>query len=159
MKKIILLSLAILVSSPVFAGWDDAAPRSSSGSDYGRGGAMVNGSATEGVVVNVRAVRIEAGSTATTTGRALGATVGAIAGQSVGTGNARLVTGVLGGLLGGVAGDYAVDKVADTVGQEIVVRLKDGRMAVITQAGEERFARGDNVFIISGNGSTRVTKA
>lgn len=159
MKKFILLAIAVLVSSSAFAGWDDVAPRSSSGSDYGRGGAMVNGYAIEGVVVNVRAVRIEAGTTATTAGRAVGATVGAIAGQSMGTGNGRLVAGVLGGLLGGVAGDFAADKVADTAGQEIVVRLKDGRMVVITQGGEERFARGDNIYIISMNGNTRVTRA
>lgn len=154
----------VLVSSPASADWgfgggNEAMQRSASGSDYGRGGAMVSGSAAEGVVVNVRQVRIEASGTATNTGRALGATLGAVAGQTAGNGNGRIVTGLLGGLIGGIAGDQVASKVADATGQEMVVRLADGRMVVITQAGDEQFARGDRVYIIAMNGNMRVTRA
>jgi outer membrane lipoprotein SlyB len=159
MKKIIILAMAVLVSTSAFAGWDDATPRSSSGSDYGRGGAMVSGNAMEAVVVNVRAVKIEAGTMATTAGRTVGAGVGGIIGQTMGNGNGRLIAGVVGALAGGVLGDVAADAISTTVGQEIVARLKDGRLVVITQGGEEHFARGDNIYIISMNGNTRVTRA
>ncbi len=140
---------------------------------YGQqqGQVMQMGTAVKMNVVEVRPVKIEV---APTTQRSSGigyavtaaaAGVGAVIGNNVGgnSQNGRMIGSIIGGLVGGVAGSMANDKFngpeapKQVDAMEITMVDPDtNRMAVITQAGDLRFAAGDRVLVTSVGGNTRV---
>lgn len=158
-KLIVMIAMAVISSTALAWDWSNPAPSTASANDYGRGGSMIQGNATEGVIVNVRMVRIEASSTANAAGMATGAALGGLIGQRAGNGNGKIAATILGGLIGGVTGNAVTNRVADVEAQELVVRLRSGQLVVITQGGDERFEKGMDVYIINMNGNARVTRA
>jgi outer membrane lipoprotein SlyB len=62
-----------------------------------------------------------------TLGGIVGSVAGAAAGSQVGGGTGRIVATVLGTALGGVAGGMAGDSLDTDYGQEVVVKLNNGR--------------------------------
>lgn len=84
---------------------------------------MTLGNVLAGTVVNVREVKISAGSASQLAGSGAGAAVGGIIGNQAGHGAGREVASVLGTLAGGFLGDAAANHVASNEGTEIIVAL------------------------------------
>lgn len=135
-------------------------PADVSAQTYTRSAALGVSSVLEATVVSSRPVKIESGPTAPQVGTATGVAVGGVAGSAIGNGKVSLLSSIVGAIAGGVAGHAIGNAVGNTDGQEIVVRMAGTRMLQsIVQAGKEVFTPGQAVFVITGNGTARVTAA
>jgi outer membrane lipoprotein SlyB len=94
-----------------------------------------------GVVVEVKGVTIEAGSS----GSAVGGIVGFIIGTQVGKGKGNVAATLAGGLLGSLLGAKAA-----LPGQQLVIELDDGsRITTVIKTSKDRYFRpGDRVRLV-----------
>jgi len=80
-----------------------------------------------GVVQSVKQVVIDGNGIGNTLGGIVGTVAGTAAGRQVGGGTGQVVASVLGAALGSVAGGSIGDQMDTNYGQEVVVRLNNGR--------------------------------
>lgn len=125
------------------------------GKDYSRAQARTVQEVQMGIVESVRAVNIEG--TKSPLGAGAGAVVGGVAGSTVGSGRGSVVGAAIGAVLGGLGGAAAEEAVTRREGVEITVRLDSGKLLAVTQAADESFAVGDQVRVLTGGGTTRVS--
>lgn len=156
MKLNITLVTGALLASTLLAGC--AAP-GMGGGDYNRRQVRGEMNVRLGVVETVRDVSIDARGAETGTGTLVGAGLGGIAGSTVGGGNRANAAGAIAGaVVGGLIG-HAVEKGNnDRRGVEVTVRLEGGKLIAVTQEKDEEFRVGDKVRVLSGQGTTRVTR-
>lgn len=109
-----------------------------------------------GVVESVREVLMEG--TKSGTGTLAGAAVGGVAGSTMGSGKGHIVGAIAGAVLGGLAGNAIEGNVTKKNALEITVKLDNGQLIAVVQEMGEVFYSGDRVRVLSGNGSTRVTR-
>jgi outer membrane lipoprotein SlyB len=126
------------------------------GEDYGREQARGEQSVRFGIVDSVREVKIEG--TRSGVGAVTGGVAGGAAGSQIGEGRGRVVGAVIGAIAGGVGGAAVEQAATKQKGVEVTVKLDTGKYIAITQAADEKFMPGDRVRILSGNGTTRVTR-
>lgn len=129
---------------------------SQSGDTYSRDEARRVQNVQLGTVEASRAVKIEG--TKTAIGAGAGTIVGAIAGSSVGQGKGSAVGSVLGAVGGGVVGAAAEEGLTREDGVEITIRLENGRLISVVQAGKEQFQPGEKVRVLEVDGASRVTR-
>lgn len=149
MKKLWLLACVLWV----------AGCASSSPDVIQRGDAQRLSTVVDAVVLSVRTVTVEGSQSGA--GAATGGVVGGLAGYGAG-GNQRegQIIGILGAAAGAVAGNVIERSATREEAYEIVVQLKNGdRRAIVQAKGEEVFAAGDAVLLITSAGKVRVTKA
>jgi outer membrane lipoprotein SlyB len=147
-----LVSFGVLALSAALAGC--VSPRS--GEVFSRDEALREQSVRFGVVEQVRPVTIEG--TRSGVGAAAGAAAGGIAGSTVGHGRGAAAAAVVGAVAGGVAGQAIEEATTQRQALEITVRLDSGQIVAIVQETTETFAPGDRVRIVSGGGSSRVSR-
>jgi outer membrane lipoprotein SlyB len=112
----------------------------------------------DAVVLNVRPVVVEGQQQGI--GGASGAVVGGIAGSSVGGRRESAVVGVLGAVAGAVIGNSIERFGTREASVEILLQLPSGERRALVQAqGNETFAPGEAVILVSTGGKTRVMKA
>lgn len=127
------------------------------GGNYTRSQVRGEQSVRIGTVEAVRDVTIDARDTGT--GTLAGAAIGGVAGSTVGGGSrANAVGAIAGAVVGGLIGNAVEKNSNDRRGVEVTLRLEDGRVIAITQEKDEEFRVGDRVRILSGQGTTRVTR-
>ncbi len=149
-------NLAVLGTATVVLLAGCAAP-GLGGGNYTR--AQVRGEQTVrlGVVENVRDVAIDARDTGT--GTLAGAAIGGLAGSTLGGGHKANAAGsIAGAVIGGIIGSAVEKDANDRKGVEVTVRLEGGKLIAVTQEKDEEFRVGDKVRILSGQGTTRVTR-
>ncbi len=149
-------NLAVLGTATVVLLAGCAAP-GLGGGNYTR--AQVRGEQTVrlGVVENVRDVAIDARDTGT--GTLAGAAIGGLAGSTLGGGyKANAAGSIAGAVIGGIIGSAVEKDANDRKGVEVTVRLEGGKLIAVTQEKDEEFRVGDKVRILSGQGTTRVTR-
>lgn len=127
-----------------------------SGSTYSRDQARGEMTVRMGVVESVRQVQIEG--TKSPVGSIAGGVIGGVAGRNIGGGSGSIVGSVVGAVAGGVAGSAIEEGVTRQTGLEITVKLDNGQLIAVTQAADEEFRPGERVRILSGRGTTRVTR-
>ena len=148
------LLLSVTVATAMLAG---CAQPGLGGGNYTRGQVRGEQSVRIGTVENVRDVTIDARDTGT--GTLAGAAIGGVAGSTlVGGSWANAVGAIAGAVVGGIIGSAVEKNNNDRVGVEVTVRLEGGKMIAITQEKDEDFRVGDRVRILSGQGTTRVTR-
>jgi outer membrane lipoprotein SlyB len=107
-----------------------------------------------GVVERIRPVRIEG--TRTIVGPAVGAAVGGLAGSEIGGGDEESAIGAIAGaVLGGLAGAAIEEGVTRQEGAAYTIRLNDGSLVNVVQAGAPVAWPGQSVMIEYGE-RTRV---
>ena len=127
------------------------------GGNYTRGQVRGEQSVRVGTVENVRDVVIDARDTGT--GTLAGAAIGGVAGSTIGGGSrANAVGAIAGAVVGGIIGNAVEKNNNDRRGVEVTIRLEGGKLIAITQERDEEFRVGDRVRILSGQGTTRVTR-
>jgi len=124
--------------------------------DYRASETRVEQSVAYGVVESVRTVRI--GEDHAPVGTIAGAVIGGLLGNTIGEGGGRAAATVAGAVVGGIGGNALEHHIAEKDGQEIVVRLRDGRTIAITQDGQG-FAAGERVRVLTGPNGSRVEHA
>lgn len=136
-----------------------AACASSSPDVIQRGDAQRLSTVVDAVVLNVRTVTVEGSQSGV--GAAAGGVVGGIAGYGGGRNQPESqIVGILGAAAGAVAGNVIERAGTREEAYEILVQLKNGERRAIVQAkGEEVFAPGDPVLLITSGGKVRVAKA
>ena len=148
------LLISVTVATAMLAG---CAQPGLGGGNYTRGQVRGEQSVRIGTVENVRDVTIDARDTGT--GTLAGAAIGGVAGSTLGGGSrANAVGAIAGAVVGGIIGSAVEKNNNDRVGVEVTVRLEGGKMIAITQEKDEDFRVGDRVRILSGQGTTRVTR-
>lgn len=146
-------SAATLLCVAALAG---CATQSTSGTVYREGETRRAQIIEQGTVESVRTVTIQGDTNGV--GTAAGGIVGGIAGSNVGGGSGRAVGAVLGAVAGGIAGQ-AIERNASTrQGLEITVRMDNGTLRAYVQDADEQFRPGDRVRIVTGGGTSRVTR-
>ena len=145
-KIFLLLGMAIAIGG---------CASSKSGDTYTRDEARRVQNVQVGTVEGSRPIKIEG--TKTAIGAGAGTVVGAIAGSSAGQGKGSSIGSVLGAVAGGMAGAAAEEGLTRTDGMEVTIRLENGRIISVVQAGTEQFQPGDRVRILEIGGETRVT--
>lgn len=133
------------------------ATQSTSGQVYREGETRRAQIIEQGTVESVRIVTIQGDTNGV--GTAAGGIIGGIAGSNVGGGSGRAVGAIVGAVAGGVAGQ-AIERNASTrQGLEITVRMDNGTLrAYVQDAAGEDFRPGERVRIVSGGGTSRVTR-
>ena len=127
------------------------------GGNYTRGQVRGEQSVRFGSVESVRDVIIDARDTGT--GTLAGAAIGGVAGSTVGGGSrANAVGAIAGAVVGGIIGNAVEKSGNDRKGVEVTVRLENGNIIAVTQEKDEEFRVGDRVRILSGQGTTRVSR-
>lgn len=112
----------------------------------------------DAVVLNVRPVVVEGQQQGI--GGTSGAVVGGIAGSTVGGRREGMVVGVLGAVAGAVIGNSIERFGTREEAVEILLQLPSGERRALVQAkGNESFAPGEAVILVSTGGKTRVMKA
>ena len=124
--------------------------------EYRRWEAMGEQSVRFGVVEAVRPVNIHAYETGV--GATTGAVLGGIAGSHVGRGSGSVAATFAGAILGGIIGQDVERSANERPGVELTVLLDSGRYIAVVQPAEEGLRAGDRVRVLSGRGSTRVTR-
>lgn len=110
-----------------------------------------------GTIVSIRNVALQPNNA----GGAVGAVAGGILGSQLGGDSNSFALhglGALGGaVIGGMLGQSAGNRITGGVGQLITVRLHNGRMIAVTQAGGQGLHVGQRVQVLFGaDGKTRV---
>lgn len=146
-----LASLTVLALAAALGG----CATSRSGDVYTRDEALREQSVRFGVVEQVRPVTIEG--TRSGVGAAAGAVAGGIGGSTVGHGSGSAAAAVVGAVVGGVAGQAIEEGTTKRGAMEITVRLDSGQIIAVVQETTETFKPGDQVRIVSGGGSSRVS--
>ncbi|MXN73975.1 glycine zipper 2TM domain-containing protein [Burkholderia sp. 4701] len=152
-SKNILFSSVVLLINATLSGCalDPASP-----DVYSPSQAMREQTVRMGVIEEVRTVKIDEGESGL--GVLGGGAAGAVAGSKFGKGRGALLAAIAGGLVGALAGHEADQAYNTSHGLELTVRLDNGDIRAITQAGTgEVFKAGDRVRLLSSGGKTRVT--
>jgi outer membrane lipoprotein SlyB len=124
-----------------------------------RGDAQRLSQVQDATVLSVRSVVVDGSQTGT--GAVAGGVVGGLAGSSRG-GSSResAAIGVIGAVAGAVVGNVVERAATREDAVEILLQLKNGeRRSVVQGKGEETFAPGEPVILVTTGGKTRVTKA
>ena len=119
MKKVLISSIFL---SMVLLSTTGCAPKGYAQSTVGE--AMT---VEPGVVQSVRQVQVNNNGVGNTLGGVVGAVAGGVAGSTVGGGAGQAVATVAGTAIGSVIGGMAGDNMDNQYGQEIVVKLNNGR--------------------------------
>lgn len=124
-----------------------------------RGDAQRLSSVVDAVVLSVRAVTVEGSQSGA--GAVTGGVVGGLAGYGAGSNQTEgQIIGILAATAGAVAGNVIERAGTRENAYEILVQLKNGdRRAIVQAKGEEVFAPGDAVILITTGGTVRVAKA
>lgn len=149
MKKLSFLALVLVL----------AGCASSSPDVIQRGDAQRLSTVVDAVVLNVRTVTVEGNQSGV--GATAGGVVGGLAGYGAGRNQTEgQIVGILGAAAGAVAGNVIERAGTREEAYEILVQLKNGERRAIVQAkGQEVFAPGDAVLLITSSGKVRVAKA
>lgn len=127
------------------------------GGNYTRGQVRGEQSVRLGSVESVRDVTIDSRDTGT--GTLAGAALGGVAGSTLGGGSRGNAAGAIAGaVVGGLIGNAVEKSGNDRRGVEVTVRLESGALIAVTQEKDEEFRVGDRVRILSGQGTTRITR-
>jgi outer membrane lipoprotein SlyB len=112
----------------------------------------------DATVLSVRPVMIDGSQSGI--GAGAGAITGGIAGSAVGGGNGSVIASVLGAVVGGVVGNAVERNATRQDAVEILVQLRNGeRRAVVQANGNEGWAVGEPVVLVTTAGRTRVSRA
>ncbi len=123
-----------------------------------RGDAQRMSQVQDGTVLSVRPVTVEGSQSGV--GAAAGGIAGGVAGSTVGGHRENAVVGVLGAVAGAVVGNAVERMGTREEAVEVLVQLRNGeRRAVVQAKGNETFAPGDAVILVTTGGKTRVSRA
>lgn len=111
-----------------------------------------------GTVESVTPVRIE-GRTDGIVGSGTGAVVGGIAGNQIGGGSGRTLATVVGAVAGGLIGQRVEQAATERQGQELTIRLDNGRVLSVVQEVENGafFRPGDRIRLLGQGSTLKVT--
>lgn len=149
MKKFWMLGLVVVL----------AGCASSSPDVIQRGDAQRLSTVVDAVVLSVRTVTVEGNQSGA--GAVTGGVVGGLAGYGAGANQREgQIIGILGAAAGAVAGNVIERAGTREEAYEILVQLKNGeRRAIVQGKGQEVFAAGEAVILITTSGKVRVAKA
>ena len=149
--------LCLFGAALVLAG---CATGSSSGREYSAKQSRQPLTVVEAVVQSVSAVVIAPEDNETGGGQVAGGLIGAIVGSGAGDRGGRnsQAGAVLGGVLGSLAGTKAQKAFQRKEGLQIIVRLEGDELLAVTQDADVPFAAGELVYVLRGNGETRISK-
>lgn len=115
---------------------------------YDRGSVGQVARVDEGTVVDARPIKIEGSSQNAKVGTLAGAAIGGLAGSEIGGGDKANTAGaIVGAVLGGVAGNAIGNSTSAQNGYAYTIRLRNGELVSIAQAGEYPIAPGTPVLI------------
>jgi outer membrane lipoprotein SlyB len=112
----------------------------------------------DATVLSVRPVTVEGSQSGL--GAGAGAVAGGVAGSSIGGHRESIVGAVVGAVVGGVVGNAVERGATRENAVEILVQLKNGeRRSVVQAIGNESYAVGEPVVLVTTGGRTRVSRA
>lgn len=115
---------------------------------YDRGSVGMVSRVEEGTVIDTRPIKIEGSQKGTGVGTIAGAALGGLAGSELGGGSKANTAGAIGGaILGGVIGNAVGNAATAQDGFAYTIRLRNGELVSIAQAGAQPIPAGTPVLI------------
>ena len=150
-----LIAVAVLSAATVLGG---CAQQGLYGTSYNRGQVGQAQTVQYGSVESVTPVQIE-GRDDGVVGSGTGVIVGGIAGNQIGGGSGRTLATVVGAVAGGLIGQRVEKAATERQGQEITIRLDNGRVLSVVQEVEngQFFHPGDRIRVLGQGASLKVT--
>ena len=112
----------------------------------------------DATVLSVRPVVIDG--TQSGVGGVGGAVIGGVAGSNVGGPRGSAIVGLVGAIAGGVIGNAVERSATRENAVEIMLQMKNGDRRLVTQGlGQDAFAPGEPVIVVTSGGRARVMKA
>lgn len=146
MKKILAIAMATILS---------ACAANLDTNRYQTSAAGQINSVQEGVIINVRPVRIATENGGV--GSLAGGIAGGAAGSMIGGNSAVNIIGAVGGaVLGGALGAKAQEGLSAQTGYEYVVKLDTGKAITLTQGTDQVFSVGQPVYVLNATGGERA---
>ncbi len=114
-------------------------------------------SVVEGHVIAIKHIQL---SGSKGMGSGIGTVLGAAAGaNAVGSSDSNKVAGaIVGGLLGAIAGRAIEENTTADTGFEFLIKLSSGTMKAFVQKSKQGLRVGDQVYVIYGNSTVRLTR-
>lgn len=111
----------------------------------------------EGVILNIRPVKLESGHS-NGVGSLAGGVLGGVAGGAIGHGYGQVAGAAVGAVAGALLGNAIEHGTANAEGMEIIVKLRNGKTVAVTQEGSAtEFSAGQPVIILNDHsGNARV---
>lgn len=111
----------------------------------------------EGVILNIRPVKLESGHS-NGVGSLAGGVLGGVAGGAIGHGYGQVAGAAVGAVAGALLGNAIEHGTAKAEGMEIIVKLRNGKTVAVTQEGSAtEFSAGQPVIILNDHsGNARV---
>jgi outer membrane lipoprotein SlyB len=93
-------------------------------------------------------------------GSGIGTVLGAAAGANAisSDGSDKAIGAIIGGLLGAMAGRAIEENTTAETGFEFLVKLSSGAMKAFVQKSKQGLRVGDQVYVLYGNGTVRLTR-
>ncbi len=110
--------------------------------------------AAEGVIINVRTVRVATSDGVV--GKVAGGVAGGIAGSTIGGGTGSALATVGGVVLGGILGDKAQESLSAQDAYEYIVKLNNGNTITLTQGTDVELKVGQKVYVLDANSGHRA---
>lgn len=121
---------------------------------YERGEIGAQGRVEYGKIIDILPVTTAGTNAVGTVG---GAVAGGAAGSMIGGNTAMHVVGAVGGaLLGGIVGGTAEEAITKDTAYEFLVKKSTGSVVSVVQSNELHLRIGDNVYLTTVNGTTRI---
>jgi outer membrane lipoprotein SlyB len=149
MNRQAIAAVAAVFALALSAGCSTLAPE-----QYHYGEAREMQSVAYGTVESVRPVKLDEDHAPV--GTVAGALLGGVLGNEIGHGLGRAAATLAGAVAGGVGGNAVEHRLTAQKGDELVVRLDDGRTVAVTQGESADFERGQRVRVVSGAEGSRV---
>jgi outer membrane lipoprotein SlyB len=112
----------------------------------------------QATILRVRPITIERTSDTSGISSLVSAAAGAFLGsQVIGNGSGRFVAGALSGAASGLIAQRVSATLSRHSGVEIYLRRANGQTVVVTQVDDQRFAPGQQVYLVSNGSGYRIT--
>ena len=112
-------------------------------------------SVQEGVIINVRQVRIATENGGV--GSLAGGVAGGALGSTIGGSNVANIIGAVGGaVLGGALGAKAQEGLSAQTGYEYIVKLDNGKAITLTQGADQVYSVGQSVYVLDASYGDRA---
>jgi outer membrane lipoprotein SlyB len=112
----------------------------------------------QATILRVRPITIESNSGSSGIASIVSAAAGAFLGsQVIGNGSGRYIAGALSGSVSGLVAQRVSAVMSRHSGVEVFLRRANGETVVVTQVDDQKFAAGQQVFLVSNGSGYRIT--
>lgn len=155
-SKIVLLALSVIFLSSCQSSMNRFTQDERGANTYSSTETGKLSSVLEGRIISIKPIKLSGS-------KALGSGVGTLLGAAVATSAVggekdKIPAAIIGGLLGAIAGQTIEENTTAETGFEFMIKLNNGKIKVFVQKSQQGLRVGDQVYVIHGGQTVRLTR-